>query len=318
MNSTIPLHVKKVADVAFGVRLFEFQHVNSAPLPEFSAGSHIELQLPNHLSRSYSLLNAPVERHRYVVAVHFVPGGGGGSRFMHESLREGDAILASPPRNNFPLQEDAPHSCLIAGGIGITPMLSMVHRLNELNKSWELHYCARTRAHVAFADEIQSMARASGNSVHFYLNEQSGGESLNLSSLLGRVDTDSHVYCCGPKGMLSQFEESTATFGVRAHVEHFSAKSQAALEGGFVVELARSKLTLQVPPGKSILDVVLANGVSVGSSCREGVCGSCETSILAGEADHRDAILSDDERARNRTMMICCSGARSSRLVLDL
>lgn len=318
MDTKIPLRIQRLFNAAAGVKLFELVHVSGDALTPFEAGSHIELQLPNHLLRSYSLLNAPGERHRYQIAVHNSPASTGGSRYMHESLQEGDVLLASLPRNNFSLNESAEHSCLIAGGIGITPLLSMARRLITVGRSWELHYCARTAAHAAFVEEIRDLAAASGNTAHFYFDQEPGGRPLDLRALECGVPANTHLYCCGPRGMLEAFEQATAHCRDRAHVEYFTAKSEAALEGGFTVELARSKMSLQVPPGRSILDVIFDAGVSVPSSCREGICGSCETRILAGEADHRDALLSDAERAANTTMMICCSGAKSDRLVLDL
>jgi ferredoxin-NADP reductase len=318
MDTKTPLRVQSIADVAVGVKLFELVHVDGIALAPFAAGAHIEVQLPNHLSRSYSLLNAPGEQHRYQIAVHNSPASTGGSCYMHESLQAGDVLLASLPRNNFPLDETAGYSCLIAGGIGITPMLSMAHRLNALGRRWELHYCARTAAHAAFVDELRTLAAVSGNAVHFYFDQEPGRKTLDLAALERSVPGNAHLYCCGPRGMLDAFEQTTAHCRARAHVEYFSAKSEAALDGGFIIELARSGMTLQVPAGRSILDVVFEAGISVASSCREGICGSCETRILAGEADHRDALLSDAERSANTSMMICCSGARSERLVLDL
>lgn len=318
MDTKTPLRVQRIYDAALGVKLFDLVHVDERTLMPFEAGAHIELQLPNHVSRSYSLLNAPGEQHRYQIAVHNSSDSKGGSRYMHESLQEGDVLLSSLPRNNFPLDESAEYSCLIAGGIGITPLLSMARRLNALGQRWELHYCARTSAHAAFADEVRALAAASGNAAYFYFDQEPGGQALDLASLCQKVPGNAHLYCCGPKGMLDAFEQTTEHLRNRAHVEYFTAKSEAALNGGFTVELARSGTTLHVPAGRSILDVVFDAGVSVPSSCREGICGTCETRILAGEADHRDALLSDGEKLANKSMMICCSGAKSKVLVLDL
>jgi vanillate O-demethylase ferredoxin subunit len=318
MDTKIPLRIARITEVASGVKCFDLEHVDGVDLPPVEAGGHIELQLPNHLARSYSLLNAPGERHRYRIAVHLSASSSGGSRYMHDSLGEGDVLLASPPRNNFALNESAAHSCLVAGGIGITPLLSMVHRLNELGRSWELHYCARTSAHAAFAQELREVAASSGQKVEFHFDHEPGGRALDLAAMAAAASPQTHLYCCGPKGMLDAFEQATAHCRERAHVEYFTAKSEAARQGGFTVELARSGIVLQVPAGRSILDVVFDAGVSVPSSCREGICGSCETRIVCGEADHRDALLSEEEQAANESMMICCSGAKSERLVLDL
>lgn len=320
MDTKTALRIERIQTVAQDVKCFDLVSVNETELAPFEAGAHLELQLPNHLARSYSLMNAPGERHRYQIAVHLSPASSGGSRYMHENLQENDVLLASLPRNNFPLDESdsVRHHCLIAGGIGITPMLSMAQRLNALGRSWELHYGARTPAHAAFAAEAQALAQASGNRAFFYFDQEPGGQPMDLAGLGAAALQDTHLYCCGPRGMLDAFELATSHCRERAHVEYFTAKSQAALEGGFTLELARSGLTLQVPRGRSILDVVFDAGISVPSSCREGICGSCETRILAGAADHRDALLSEAEQNANQTMMICCSGAKSTRLVLDL
>lgn len=318
METKTALRIARIQTVAEGVKCFELVPAAGAALAPFDAGAHIELQLPNQLVRSYSLLNAPGEQHRYLIAVHHSSTSTGGSRYLHESLQENDEVLASLPRNHFPLHEAATHSCLIAGGIGITPLLSMVHRLNALGRSWELHYGARTRTHAAFLAQLEALAQASGNRVHCYFDQEPGGQPMNLAALGQAAAPGTHLYCCGPRGMLEAFESATAHCRERAHVEYFSAKSEAALNGGFTVELARSGKTLQVPPGRSILDVVFDAGISVPYSCREGICGSCETRILAGEADHRDAVLSEAEQQANQSMMICCSGAKGAKLVLDL
>lgn len=318
MSTTIPLRVQRIHEAALGVKAFELTHADGLPLAPVEAGAHIELQLPQQLLRSYSLMNPPGETHRYQIAVHLTPDSAGGSRFMHETLQVGDVIPASAPRNHFPLDETAPHSCLIAGGIGITPMLAMAYRLTALGHSWELHYCARTPAHAAFAEEIRALAAASGNACHFHFDQVPGGQMLDLAALVRQLPAHTHFYCCGPKGMLAAFESATADCQERRHLEYFSAKADADVSGGFQIELARSGLTLDVPAGKSILDVVLDAGISVTTSCREGICGACETRILSGEADHRDALLSPQEQALQQSMMICCSGAKCAKLVLDL
>lgn len=318
MDSLIPLRVARIQKVALGVKAFELVHAEGLPLVPVEAGAHIELHLPNQLQRSYSLLNAPGEAHRYEIAVHLSPDSKGGSRYLHEEARVGDVIPSSPLRNHFPLDEEAPHTCLIAGGIGITPLLAMAQRLTALGRSWELHFCARTPDHAAFAEQVHALAAASGNACHFYFDQVPGGVALDIAALVQRLPSQTHFYCCGPKGMLESFERATAHCIKRRHLEYFGAKAEAAVDGGFEIELARSAMTLQVPKGRSILDVVLDAGISVAVSCREGICGSCETKILQGEADHRDSLLSPQEQAQNKSMMICCSGAKSARLVLDL
>lgn len=318
MATQIPLRIAHCRDVALGVKAFELVHAEGLALAPVEAGAHIELHLADRLQRSYSLLNVPGETQRYQIAVHLSPDSKGGSRYLHDSVREGDVILASAPRNHFPLDESARHSCLIAGGIGITPLLSMMQRLNALGRSWELHYCARTPAHAAYLPEVRALAAAGGRACHLHFDQVRDGRPLDIVALVASLPPDSQLYCCGPGRMLESFEAATAHCPERRHVEYFGAKAEAAVAGGFTVELARSGLTLAVPAGKSILDMVLAAGIAVPTSCREGICGSCETRILEGEADHRDALLSAEEQAQHKSMMICCSGSRSSRLVLDL
>lgn len=318
MTDLLALRVNKVTQVALGVRSFELVPADETPLPAVEAGAHIELSLRDGLARSYSLVNEPGEAHRYVIAVHLSPESEGGSRFMHEYVQEGQIIKVRGPRNHFPLKEDAAHSCLIAGGIGVTPMLAMARRLTQLGRSWEVHYCARTRSHAAFCDELRFLAEVSGNIARFYFDQEPGGQALNLRTLVESTKQDTHLYCCGPRGMLEVFETATSAISERSHLEYFGARQQAARDGGFFIELAKSGKRLEVPPGRSILDVVQEAGIAIASSCREGICGSCETRILCGEADHRDALLSEDEKKKNQSMMICCSGAKTPVLVLDL
>ncbi len=318
MTSSIPLRIKRIETVALDVKLLTLHHRDDAPLPDWQAGAHIELELPNGLVRSYSLLNRPGETRHYQIAVHKSPTSAGGSRCVHEALSEGSELSAQAPRNHFPLHEEAGHSCLIAGGIGITPLMAMAQRLNQLGRRWELHYCVRTPEHAAFVRELQTLADEHGNHFVCHFDQVSDANPLDIAATVRTGNADTHWYCCGPTGMLEAFEQATKHCRDRAHVEYFGAKQEAALEGGYTIELARSGKTLHVPPGRSILDVVLAAGINVKTSCREGICGSCETGIIEGEADHRDALLTPEEQAENTTMMICCSGAKSGKLVLDL
>lgn len=318
MDSPIPLRVERIHQEALDVKVFDLVHAEGRPLPAAEAGAHIEVQLPGSLQRSYSLCQAPGDTGRYRIAVHRHPDSRGGSRHLHEGVVAGDVLLASPPRNHFPLHEQAGHSCLIAGGIGITPLLSMIHRLEALGRSWELHYAARTRDHAAFVEELQALAQVHGRTCRFHFHREPGSTRLDIAALVASLPAHTHLYCCGPATMLEGFEAATSHCPERSHREYFGGGGEAATTGGFTIELARSGLTLAVPPGASILDVVLGAGIAVPTSCREGICGSCETRILSGQADHRDKLLSTEEQQHNQSMMICCSGARTDRLVLDL
>lgn len=293
-----------------------------SPFPSFKAGAHIDLHLPNGMVRSYSLLNPATDKQRYVVAILNDRNSRGGSRYVHEELRVGMTVPISVPRNNFALYEDAVHSVLLAGGIGVTPLLSMFDRLLALNKRVDVIYCARSRREAAFADEITAIAKAADIRVSWHFDEERGAPP-NLKQLLTGRPTDTHLYCCGPGPMLDAFEEACEELGyANSHVERFAAvrpQSKAAfIDEGYSVKLQRSGKMLQVPAGSSLLDALLDAGLTHTHSCREGVCGACETKVLAGEVDHQDSILTKAERAGNKTMMVCVSGCKRGPLVLDI
>jgi tetrachlorobenzoquinone reductase len=291
-------------------------------LPAFAAGAHIDLHLPTaqgEMIRSYSLLNDPSETHRYRIGVNKDANSRGGSAYLHASLHAGDVITIGAPRNHFPLDESAPHNVFIAGGIGITPMLSMIARSQALGTPWTLCYAARTRAHAGFLDWLESEAGSQGGRVVLNFDQEPGGRMLDLAAVVAALPTGAHVYCCGPIPMLEAYEKATAGLPAeRVHMEYFAAKDGPATAGGFTVELARSHKTLQIPAGRTILDCLIEIQAEPPYSCREGVCGTCEVKVLEGRPDHRDLVLSDAEKAANDRMMVCCSGSCGSKLVLDL
>ena len=296
------------------VHIYEFRPVSGASVPPFTAGAHVDLHLPNGLVRQYSIANAQGERHRYVLGVKRDAAGRGGSRFLHDDLRVGTVVKVGGPRNNFPLVEAAAHSVLIAGGIGVTPIVSMVARLRSLARPWELHYAVRRRGEAAFLDELL----AGDGHVRLHVDEEQGS-MIDVAAIVRAAPEEAHLYCCGPTPMLEAFAAAAASRPAeRVHLEYFSSAVAPAVESGFIVELARSKVRVAVPPGQTILEALRARGLEVQSSCEQGICGSCETRVLAGEPDHRDMLLSDEEKATNQVMMICCSGSRSAILVLDL
>lgn len=287
-------------------------------LPPFTAGSHIDVHLPNGLVRQYSLANDPAERDRYLIAVQRDRASRGGSAWVHDALHEGATITISPPRNHFPLVEDAPHVVLVGGGIGVTPLLAMAARLRSLGRSWELVYCARTREHAA----ARATLAAHGDRVRFNFDQEPGGCMLDLAALVAQAPAGTHFYCCGPTPMLEAFATAVAARPGYGHVEYFAPKAAVpgaeAADHAFTVELARAGTALKVAADRSILDTLIDAGFDLPYSCQEGVCGSCETQVLEGAVDHRDLVLSDAEKAATRSMMICCSRARGERLVLDL
>jgi ferredoxin-NADP reductase len=316
-DKTIEVLVKSITFEADDVISLDLRPVGSQTFPAFTAGSHIELQLRNGLPRNYSLANPQHERHRYCVAVQKEPAGRGGSRFIHETLRAGDVLPVSRPRNNFSLVEAADRSVLIAGGIGITPIWCMVQRLVELKRPWHLFYAVRSRRRAAYLDDIQALDAAPN--VHLHFDDERDGALLNLNAIVQNAAPESHFYCCGPLPMLDAFERATARLPAETvHVEYFAAKQPVTASGGFDVVLARSGRSVFVPDHSTILNALVAAGIPVEHSCLEGVCGACETKVIEGIPDHRDMVLSAQERASNRTMMICCSGSKTGRLVLDL
>lgn len=294
--------------------------------PAFEPGAHIDLKLGNGLVRSYSLVNLGNGDQRYVIGVLKDSNSRGGSRFVHEQLRVGQVVTVSAPRNHFKLNEDAQQSVLVAGGIGITPIYCMLQRLVELGRSVDLIYCARNRASAAFLVDIDALvakAALSGGKtigVHYHFDSEQGGPP-DLSSLFAARDSDTHFYCCGPGPMLDAFVDACAGRDEACvHLERFAAGKVGGStpQMGYVVELKKSKKTVLVSPGASLLDAVLDAGLTPSFSCREGLCGACETRVLEGTVDHRDQILTKAERTANNTMMICVSGCSSGKLVLDL
>lgn len=307
------LMIRSIAREAEGLWSFELVATDGAPLPDYAPGAHLDLHLPGGLVRQYSLTN-PSDGRRYVLGVARDRASRGGSRWLHEQARPGDVIQASAPRNTFPLDEDAPLSVLVAGGVGVTPLLAMARRLEALGRPWRLHYAVRDRGVAAFLDQFEGMAGETA----LHVDADAGG-LIDVAAVVAGAPADARLYCCGPAPMIAAFEAAAAGRDpTHVRVESFVAAAPRADDGGLTVELARSNLTLHVAPDETILDAVLAAGVAAPFSCRNGVCGTCETRVLAGEPDHRDMILSEAEKQAGQSLMICCSRARSPSLTLDL
>ncbi|MFL9944181.1 PDR/VanB family oxidoreductase [Paraburkholderia graminis] len=309
----------RVNSMSYGARdilLCELVPIDGVPVEAFTAGAHVDVHLPGGLVRQYSLANDPAESERYIIGVKKEAGGRGGSRYIHERLRVGDQLEVGVPRNNFPLAEDARHTVFLAGGIGITPIRSMIARAGAIGLSWELHYAVRDEVEAVFPDEWRGSERA-----HLHVDKEHGGRPIDLSALALAVPSDAHVYCCGPAPMIDAFSKAFKQWpGSHRHVEHFGAvpDDTPASTDAFTVVLARSGLTLDVAGGQSILEVVRAAGIDADASCEQGVCGACEVKVLEGVPEHRDLLLSPEEKQAGKSIMICCSRSRSSRIVLDL
>jgi len=315
-SQSLTMRVQAMRYEARGVVSIELQDPSGAQLPEFGPGAHIDLHLANGLVRSYSLCGAPEVRDRYTVGVLLDRNSRGGSRFVHEQLRVGTTLTVAAPRNHFVLDEGAAHTVLVAGGIGVTPIVCMARRLAERGRSFTMLYCARSRAEAAFVEQLS----AYGDAVRFHFDDEAGAPP-DLNALLAGQDAATHFYCCGPGPMLNAFESACEAHGYpNVHIERFAADpaTEAVQEGEYSVTLQRSGKNVLVPSGKSLLDAILEAGVQVEYSCREGVCGSCETAVVEGCPDHRDSVLSNSERASNKTMMVCVSGCKGPRLVLDI
>lgn len=314
-DTLIEVRLIAIRYLARDTSLFEFESVDKRPLPGYEPGAHIDVHLPNGLVRNYSLTLAVPEPSRYAVGIKRDPASRGGSRFIHDELRVGTILTIGGPRNNFRLHEDAAHTVLIAGGIGITPIWCMAQRLKALGRDWRLHYACRSREDMAFRHELEAMPQAT---LHF--DDESGGQFLDVAAIVAAAPKDAHLYCCGPAPMLQAFEAATKDWPRdQVHVEYFTAKElPPTKKGGFTVALARSGVEYFIPEGETILNVLLDAGIDIDYSCELGICGACEQRVISGIPEHRDSILSEEEQAENKRVMICCAGCKTERLVLDL
>lgn len=304
---------------AQGIASFELRRADGQPLPPFTAGAHIDVQLGPGLVRQYSLCNAPGERHRYQIAVLREPQSRGGSAAMHERIAVGDLLQISEPRNHFALVP-AQCSLLLAGGIGITPILCMAEALSQAGADFEMHYCSRELERMAFKARIEGAAFA--ERVQFHFDAGPEAQKLAADRLLAQQPAGTHLYVCGPAGFIAHVLDQARRCGWpedQLHREFFAAApTEPQADAAFELRLARSGRTCQVPADKSALEVLLAHGIDVPMSCESGVCGTCLTRVLEGLPEHRDVYLTDAERARNDQFTPCCSRARSPLLVLDL
>jgi len=320
LPSKLKLKVNKIITEAKDINSFEFVHPDGSDLPPFTAGAHIDVHINGQLMRQYSLSNDPNERNRYVVAVQREENGRGGSKAMHDQLKEGDLLEIGKPRNNLPLDETATQHLLLGGGIGVTPMLSMAQKLQSQGANFEMHYCTRSRERTAFYDALSTPEFA--DTVSFHFDEGTPDTRLNLKELLATRPEGAHLYLCGPQGFMQAIEEAAeGNWPPEAiHMEYFSA-DPSTLSGDnkpFEVKLAKSGKTFTIPEDKTIAGVLAENGVNVDVSCEQGICGSCITPVLEGEPDHRDKVLTRREKDANNQCTLCVSRSRSKLLVIDL
>jgi vanillate O-demethylase ferredoxin subunit len=318
--STLTVRVARKAVEALDICTFELVDAAGVPLPAFSAGSHIDVHLPNGLTRQYSLCNDPAETHRYLIGVLRDPASRGGSTAMHDLVAEGQTLSISVPRNHFPLAHEAKHTVLVAGGIGVTPILCMAERLAIAGAAFEMHYCTRTRARTAFYDRIRGSAFAA--QVRFHFDDGPDEQKLDIAGLLAAPREGVHLYVCGPQGLMDAVLGTARARGWperQLHYEFFSAAPvKSDLDAGFRVKLASSGRVVEVPKDKTVVQALADVGVIVATSCEQGVCGTCLTRVLEGTPDHRDLYLTPEEQAKNDQFLPCCSRAKSPLLVLDL
>ncbi len=286
-------------------------------LPTFQPGAHIDLHLQNGLVRQYSLTNGPGETDHYTIGVKREIESRGGSATIHDHLRVGDNLAISAPRNNFPLRRDAVRTIFIAGGIGVTPLISMAQALNVQGLDFAFHYFVQSETRAAFSQELHAFNEATT----FHINLSPHATSEELTHILSDPNPTYHIYVCGPIPMLDATRKIAKKQGwddEQVHFEYFKNTNKINTEGSFEIDLARSACTFTVSEGQSILEVLRSNGINMPSSCETGACGTCRCGVIAGEIDHQDVYLTDSEKAKGNTIMTCVSRSRSDRLILDI
>ena len=318
-KETQTLEVASIRQETPDIKIMELVSSDGGDLPAITAGAHIDVFTGVDKQCSYSIASDPTDRRRYVIGVLREAESRGGSIWMHEEVKEGDTLKVTLPINNFPLQEDAAEHILIAGGIGISPVLAMGYRLRDLGAKFTLHYCTRSPEQTAFIGEVDEVFR---QNVVYHHDCGDITRGIDLNRVLSDRPEGAHLYVCGPAGLMDAAVAASAQWPTDSiHREYFSAvKTEKKWKNeAFEISLARHKKILTVPANKTILEVVREAGISIDSSCEDGLCSTCRTTLLNGNAEHRDAVLSEKEKNENRTIMICVSRAKGGeRLVLDM
>lgn len=320
MTAQLTVRVARRESVARDIDAFELVMPDGSSLPSVTAGAHVDVHIPGGFIRQYSLANDPADVDRYVIGVLNDPASRGGSAAMHARVKEGDVLTISSPKNHFPLAEDATHSVLLAGGIGVTPLLAMAERLSSIGASFELHYSTRSPERTAFGARLAGERFA--DRVHHHFDDGGPDQQLDLDSLISRDGPGTHLYVCGPNGFMEWVLSTARSAGWpedRLHFEFFSAAPiDATDDGSFDVQLSSSDAVIRVGAEQTVIAALAAHGVSIAMSCEQGVCGTCLVGVLEGEPDHKDLYLMPKEQAANDRFLPCVSRARSERLILDL
>lgn len=319
-HATLQVRVARKRTEAQDICSLELVALDGGALPAFAAGAHIDVHLPNGLQRQYSLCNAPTETQRYVIGVLRDAASRGGSAAVHEQVTEGSVLTISTPRNLFALADAAPHHLLLAGGIGITPLLAMAEQLAAAGQSFTLHHCSRARERTAFVERLGAAPFA--GKVHHHFSTGDAAQKLDIAATLASAPRGTHLYVCGPQGFMDAVLNAGRAAGwpeARLHREYFAAAPvDHSHDGSFELEIASSGKVIQVRPDQTALAALHAAGLGIPMSCEQGVCGTCLTRVKAGTPDHRDQYLEPAEQAANDQFLPCCSRAHSARLVLDL
>lgn len=299
---------------------YELARNDGLPLPAFAAGAHVDVEVAPGVLRQYSLCPSQHEQ-RYVIGVLKDPASRGGSVAMHENVQEGTTLKISEPRLLFPLAHDAKRSLLFAGGIGVTPILSMAERLQSAGSDFQLHYCARSQSRMAFRQQILDSSFAARAHMHF--DDGAAQQQLDARQVIGSPDDAVHLYVCGPAGFMQHIISTAQALGwaeANIHREYFAPPENTsnAVDGSFEVMISSTGQVLQIPAGRACVDVLNEANLGIPVSCEQGVCGTCLVRVLEGTPEHRDLFLTDAEHQKNDQFTPCCSRSLSGRLVLDL
>lgn len=313
----IEVIVTRREDQAPAVSVFELRRPDGSPLPPFTAGAHVDVEIADGLVRQYSLCGNPADTDRYRLGILREQESRGGSAGIHRDFAEGTRLRISEPRNHFPLADDATHSILIGGGIGITPLIAMAWQLQQQGQSFELHYCVRAADQAGFIPELEV---AFPEQFHLHVSGDSAAGRLDAEALLVGADSGTHLYVCGPAGFMDWVFAAADQVGfppAHIHREYFSAEVDTS-GAAFEVFAEASGVTVQVPEGITIAEALREAGIRVDVSCEQGICGTCICDVIEGIPDHKDQFLNDEEREMNDQIAVCCSRALSDRLVLDI